>query len=828
MGEVYRADDLKLGRPVALKFLPESVQQDPARLNRLLNEVRVALRVTHPNVCRVHDVGEVEGQHYLSMEYIDGEDLASLLRRIGRLPRDKAVQIGRQLCAGLAAAHEQGILHRDLKPANVMIDGRGRARITDFGLAGLARGIEADDLRAGTPAYMAPEQLAGREVSLRSDLYSLGLVLYELFTGQRAFEAATPTEVRRQQEQSAPPSPSSQVEGLDPAVERVILRCLEREPRQRPSSALAVAAALPGGDPLAAALAAGETPSPEMVADAGGSGGLRPGVALALATFILVAFGLGSLLASRYPEWDGLAGYVKMPKPPAVLAQEAQDILAFLGHTDTPTDRAHGFQIDYLYLMHIEKTDDSLDRWDRLGSYTPPPVYFWYRQSPRQLVSSRWYEDRVTPWDPEMFFSGEVNMDLAPDGRLRWLQILPPELDETEGPAPEPDWSLLFEAAKLDMESFTPAEPAWTPHYYCDRRAAWTGSYPGSPDLPVRVEAGAYRGKPVALKFIEPWHRPWRMEEFDAGFWLRAWSATATAILLALMVGAALLARRNLRLGRGDRRGAGRLALFTVAALMLQWAVSGHHAASIERELAQLSMALGYSLLLGVLVWLGYVALEPYLRRRWPDTLISWNRLLDGRLRDPRVGRDLFIGTVGAWAFVLLSIPGSIGPRWLGSPPRRPFWPGNLEVLLGPRHIVSALVEAVLFPLVITMGMLLLLLLLRVLLRKQWLACTAFLLLLVGGEVMTAAHRTNVLLILPFEVLMWTLLYFLLTRFGLLSVCSVFVTIWIVQYLPSGFAEWYEPTSLVFLLAALALAAYGFLTSLGGRPLLREGMVPEE
>jgi serine/threonine-protein kinase len=178
MGEVYRADDLKLGQPVALKFLPEAVQRDQARLDRFLNEVKTALKVTHPNVCRVHDIGDVDGQHYLSMEYVDGEDLASLLRRIGRLPEDKAVQIARQLCAGLAAAHEQGILHRDLKPANVMIDGRGRAKITDFGLAGLAEGIEGAEVRAGTPQYMSPEQHAGSEVTVKSDVYSLGLLLY--------------------------------------------------------------------------------------------------------------------------------------------------------------------------------------------------------------------------------------------------------------------------------------------------------------------------------------------------------------------------------------------------------------------------------------------------------------------------------------------------------------------------------------------------------------------------------------------------------------------------------------------------------------------------
>src|SRR5438552_9278553 len=187
MGEVYRADDLTLGQSVALKFLPDDAAHDEALLERFRNEVRIARRVSHPNVCRVYDVGEVDGQTFFTMEYVDGEDLASLLRRIGRLPNDKAVEIARQLCAGLAAAHTKGVLHRDLKPANIMLDGRGRAKITDFGLA---VGVEDDKGGAevsGTPAYMAPEQLAGRGASVQSDIYALGLVLYEVFTGRKAF-----------------------------------------------------------------------------------------------------------------------------------------------------------------------------------------------------------------------------------------------------------------------------------------------------------------------------------------------------------------------------------------------------------------------------------------------------------------------------------------------------------------------------------------------------------------------------------------------------------------------------------------------------------------
>ena len=281
MGEVYRATDLKLNQPVALKFLHESTSSNPRLLERFHGEVRIARQVSHPNVCRVYDIGEVNGSAFISMEYVDGEDLASLLRRIGRLPYDKAVEIARKLCAGLAAAHAKGVLHRDLKPPNVMIDGRGQVLIMDFGLAALADQLHGAEIRNGTPAYMAPEQLAGNEVTERSDIYALGLVLYEIFTGQRAFKTTDRSEV---------PSAVSVVKDLDPAIERVIARCLNPDPAKRPASAAALARMLPGGDPLAEALAAGETPSPEMVAASDDTGSLS--VRMAVVCMALTVAGL--------------------------------------------------------------------------------------------------------------------------------------------------------------------------------------------------------------------------------------------------------------------------------------------------------------------------------------------------------------------------------------------------------------------------------------------------------------------------------------------------------------------------------------------------------
>ena len=287
MGEVYRATDLTLGQSVALKFLPAAATDNRFLLERFHGEVRIARQISHPNVCRVYDIGEVDGMPFISMEYIDGEDLASLLPRIGRLPADKAVETARKICAGLAAAHAKGVIHRDLKPHNVMLNKRGEIVIMDFGLAAIADQLSGAEARNGTPAYMSPEQLKGTEVTARSDIYALGLVLYELFTGKRPFEAKNVTALIELQEAAQLKSMTSIAADIDPAVENVIRRCLDPDPLRRPENALLVAAALPGGDPLAAALAAGETPSPELVAAAGKTEGMPVKYAVACLAAIL-------------------------------------------------------------------------------------------------------------------------------------------------------------------------------------------------------------------------------------------------------------------------------------------------------------------------------------------------------------------------------------------------------------------------------------------------------------------------------------------------------------------------------------------------------------
>ena len=242
MGDVYEADDTTLGVPVALKFLRTPSE---ASLNRLLNEVRLARTVVHPAMCRVFDVQESDGTHFLTMEYIDGEDLHGLLGRIGRLAPERVVELGIELARGLAAAHERGVLHRDIKPGNVMLDRTGSVRITDFGIATDSSWDEASREVTGTPSYMAPEQLDGRApISERTDVYGLGVTLYEALTGRPAYEARDYAEARALQERARPPAPSTVTPGVDPGLEDHLLRAMSLRPEARFESAAAFADAL--------------------------------------------------------------------------------------------------------------------------------------------------------------------------------------------------------------------------------------------------------------------------------------------------------------------------------------------------------------------------------------------------------------------------------------------------------------------------------------------------------------------------------------------------------------------------------------------------------
>jgi serine/threonine protein kinase/Tfp pilus assembly protein PilF len=239
MGQVYRVLDKKLGEEVALKLIKPEIAADEETILRFRNELRTARNIGHPNVTRMYDLGEDEGTHYITMEYVRGEDLKSFIRRSGRLTVAKAVAIAGQVSEGLAEAHRQGVVHRDLKPQNIMIDRDGNARIMDFGIARSLKpeGITGGGVMIGTPEYMSPEQVEGKAVDPRSDLYSLGIILYEMLTGRVPFTGDSVLSVAMKQKSEPPPDPQQQNSQIPAALSRLILTCLEKEKEKRLSSA---------------------------------------------------------------------------------------------------------------------------------------------------------------------------------------------------------------------------------------------------------------------------------------------------------------------------------------------------------------------------------------------------------------------------------------------------------------------------------------------------------------------------------------------------------------------------------------------------------------
>jgi serine/threonine-protein kinase len=815
MGEVYRADDLTLGQPVALKFLPPHLAGDPDRLARFRKEVALARRVSHPHCCRVYDLTGTAGPPFLSMEYIDGESLDALLRRVGRLPEEKAVEVARQLCQALAAVHEQGLLHRDLKPANVMLDGRGKVRLTDFGLAAAAADLSATELRSGTPQYMAPEQLAGRPLSERSDLFALGLVLYELFTGRQAFAGT---------DRDTPPSkPSGHVSALDPAVERAILRCLERDPADRPRSALAVAAALPGGDPLAAAVAAGETPSPQLVADAGEVGLIRPWVGLA----VLAALACGLLLVAWLNDRVGLLGRVPVKGPPAEMTRRARQLLADFGYPDPPADAAGYYLVDFPYLDRVARDDPSSDRWRRLAAERPPAVYYFYRQSPEPLVATSTSGELplIGPADPPPTRPGMATVLLDGDGRLVELAVVPGPEHSASGSGGAPDWGRLFGAAGLEFDAAKAVEgDDWVPPCAFDRRVSVTGHLPDRPDVPLRVEAAAWRGRPVWFRLtVDGWVTGQAGNLPQENYALFFWYCLAPLGIL--------LAARNVRAGRADWHGASCLTLFVLGAAVLAWVVGGHHPPSVRGAMDQAVAVVSVYGLRAAFMGLFYLAVEPAVRRRWPWGQTAWHRLLAGRLRAPLVGRDVLAGLVAGVLLNLLPPALGLGAEALGIPPPAPRAAGPAS----PHGPLPPWTTALLIPAGGVRGALevfLLVFAVSLLLRWPWLYWPAFVALsasvtFTGLPQATAGAQA---VTITWGVLHWGLIAAFIYRFGWLgNLVGASCTFGLAQTpLTADASAWYFGQGLLGAAVVLGLGVYGFVTAIGNQRLFREGFFGDE
>jgi hypothetical protein len=803
MGEVYSADDLKLGQRVALKFLPRDRLKSSSWRQQFYAEVRMARQVSHPNVCRVYDVGESDGRLFLSMELVDGEDLASLLRRIGRLPDDKAVEVAQQLCAGLAAAHQSGVLHRDLKPANVMLDGKGRARITDFGLA-VAAEDAASERPVGTPGYMAPELFDGGRPTMQSDVYALGLVLYEVFTGKRAFDAPNIAELHRRQSETDPTPPSNLIRNLDPAVERAILRCLDRDPAQRPRTAQSVAAALPGGDPLAAALAAGETPSPEMVAAAGPQGALRPAVAwTCLVASLVLIMGTSMFLASRATDW----GISPMPKSPEVLTDRARDLARKFGYASA-VDRADWIDSVRDYAAYAASHRSGKD-WKRTAAEQvwPSAVAFGYRQSPVWMTPLAGPSDgppHVTDTDPPYETSGMVTIKLNMKGDLLFLRAVPPQI-ETGSTGHEPDWNLFFAEAGLDKSRFSPAPPKWTPPEAFDSRADWEGTILDRPELPLHISAAALHGVPIYFQVIAPWDQPWRSSPSQSGGRGDLSEIMDTAILVGILGVGIFFARWNLRRGRGDVKGAIRLTIFS-GALNCAYGVSNYHFAPRPDYFLQQLLMLAIPIIAPFAVGVGYLAVEPFARRSWPSLMVSWQRLLSGRTGDALLGRDIVFGVL-AGAIVTSIVMGgnaiagaseALAVSWGFG---QGAW-ASLGVSLEP--LAWAAISAIVWLAVLTIA--------TGVFRKKWIGTV------VTGLLMMAENSSPSTVEMVVATVFTIVFMALFLRVGLIAGASFFVVFQtLTSSPPLNFSAWYSGRAAIALLIPSALLIYGFWISLGGQ-----------
>jgi len=852
MGEVYRAEDLRLNQSVAIKFLPPEIDRDPHKLERLHSEVRLARDIAHPNVARVYDIGESNGEHYLTMEFVDGEDLASLLRRVGRPNPEKAVEIARQICAGVGAMHDRGVLHRDLKPANIMLDGHGRVRIMDFGLAlrsgpDSSTGVVAH--AAGTPAYMAPEQWTGGTLTVATDLYAIGMILHELFTGRTAVAGKSLEDFRRWHLSTPAESLSDSMALADPALERIIVQCLAKDPARRPPSALAVASMLPGGDPIAAALAAGETPSPEMVAAAGRAERLSTSAATGLAISLLVLTIIWLIVPSPYRPWD----FAAPRKSPEVLSDRAEQLLATGEEQSSLRGFAVGYSLDDDMLKWLERSV-GVDTLDRLGQGRLDPIGFYLRRASEPLAARSVY-GRVTLDDPPFDVPSMERVRLTSDGKLRSIERVPaleihedlpagasPAAARRSESAPSEDISRLMREAGIDPESVVATTPRLRPRFFAHELLAWQ-EREAIDGVVFRIEAAITDGRISSFQVIGPWK-----DGNEAGGSSEASSNTISepsseassdpssdsssdpverivtrvmvGIMLTILVSMVVLAFRHARAGRGDLRGAHTLALAVVAIAFLRWLCLCDMSVSPAFLERVFNAGLAVALLSGAIAWILYMALEPFTRRAWPSMMITWQRLIRGRLTDPQVGRDLFVGCLGGIVILLsASLAMALERRFGGMPPieyARSAGLPWLTSMMGGLRPVGLILIALQSGVIVPMGALMLLVVLRTIVRKPWIAA------IVAWVLFTLPSAA----VLPQQVfsviaagVISAVTILLLVRYGLVAVLGLQIFSSLLIFFPytSDSRAWFFALGLCGIIAGLALAGFGLWAATAGR-----------
>jgi serine/threonine-protein kinase len=466
-----------------------------------------------------------------------------------------------------------------------------------------------------------------------------------------------------------------------------------------------------------------------------------------------------------------------------------------------------GFNVNFSYLNHMS-AGRAADAYAGVRAYG---TEFWYRESPVLIERLNFLNPDMTPHvtmnDPRLRYSGEARVQLDREGRLIELTAMPPQLPSDEAPSRDVDWPLLFRASGLDSSAWVETTPDWTPLHFGDRRHAWVPRDPSRVRTDViRVEAASFQGRPVSYALIYPWTVPNRMLASRRSESERIGDLIMVLIFTALVAGSALVARRNMKLDRIDRRGAVRVAVFVTTLLMVIWVIEEDHVPSIW-ELYLFLMAAGWALLIGALLGVVYLALEPYVRRLWPTTIMSWSRVLAGTIRDPLVARDVLIGCAAGAILGSLELSGHGVTRWVSGIMPRLF--AGERALHGPLALVSEVAQGIVTGIFIALVLLFVLLALRKLLRREWLAiAVATLLFGVPGAMGNAAPAAA----LPFALVSQALVFMMVARVGLVSAIAMFFFTHLLYSFPATWPpnQWYAGVGFAGVAVAVAVAVAAF------------------
>jgi serine/threonine-protein kinase len=488
-----------------------------------------------------------------------------------------------------------------------------------------------------------------------------------------------------------------------------------------------------------------------------------------------------------------------------------------VGYTTAPRDREWSLFWNGMYQEDRERYGPLDEYRAQLANGQPSLVSFRYRQSNQHLLFFEPAPDYIDEGDPPLRVPGDVFASLDLHGRLRHIEVVLPAESYGLSSAPPIEWNRLFALPGIDPLRFTPAAPRWIPPLTFDTRAAWTGTLAHSPSVPMRVEAAAWRGRPVYFRLTD---------DVQHGLALQAWYGPSAGLSLIFVLapwlvgaGAMLVAWRNFKAGRTDMRGATRLGVVIFLCSLLSWVLSAHHVASRE-YLAAVFRAISVVLTTGALGAVLYMAVEPFIRRRWPESLTSWTRLFGGRFRDSLVGGHVAIGIAVGIGLALWSMLKAVILLEQGLVTRQDW-----RMLGGPEWVMTAFVgDLVWWSVVKTLSVCVLMLFARLLLRRDWAAFAAAALL---TNIVTIVEGPRLLMQIAFEVPAAALAVWLLIRWGVLTMTIAFFIheVAISTPLTTDFTAWNAGPTVALVTAVGVLAIWAFSAAMAGRPLFEDHLL---